>query len=219
MLNPFRRPTNVEMHDNRFRNARFARFLELVDQTAKPGASVRILDLGGTVDDWILKEELWGARDFHITLLNMFPQEVPDDRFASVVGNACATGLADNAFDVVYSNSVIEHVGRWKEMSKMAGEIRRLAPHHFVQTPNYWFPVEAHSRFPLFNVIPEPWRLSLLLSRGAGFYAKSKDVDEAMGFIEDAILLDRRRFSYLFPDSLIERERVFGLTKSLIAIR
>ncbi len=101
----------------------------------------------------------------------------------------------------------------------MASEIRRLAPRYFIQTPNYWFPVEAHSRFPLFNILPEPWRLVLLLKRGAGFYAKSKNIDEAMAFIEDATLLDHRRFHYLFPDATIERERVMGLTKSLIAIR
>lgn len=219
MLNPFKRPGNVEMHTNRFRNARFARFLKLVDEASKPGAPVRILDLGGTADDWMMKSDLWSDRNLQITLLNMFPQEPPDDRFACIEGNACATGLADNAFDIVYSNSVIEHVGGWKEMSRMAGEVRRLAPRYFLQTPNYWFPVEAHSRFPLFNMIPEPWRLSLLLWRGAGFYAKSKDVDEAMGFIEDARLLNMRQLSHLFPDATIERERVAGLTKSLIAIR
>lgn len=219
MLNPFKRPTAAEMHDNAFRNARFARFLRIVDEAAAKASVVRIVDLGGTLPFWLTKPELWQGRNVHITLINMFPQVAPDDRFACIEGNACATGLADNSFDIVHSNSVIEHVGRWREMSAMAQEVRRLAPRYFIQTPNYWFPVEAHSRFPLFNMLPEPWRIRLVMTTGAGFYGKVATMDEAMEHVENAVLLDFRRFRHLFPDAKIERERVLGFTKSLMAIR
>jgi 2-polyprenyl-3-methyl-5-hydroxy-6-metoxy-1,4-benzoquinol methylase len=218
-MNPFTRPTNVEMHNNKFRNARFTRFLGIVDDVASTVSPVRILDLGGTLDFWLTTPELWQGRDFHVTLINMFPQTPPDDRFTCVIGNACATDFADQSFDIVISNSVIEHVGRWRDMGRMANEIRRLAPRYFIQTPNYWFPLEAHSRFPLFHMMPEPWRIRLILARGTGFYGKANNLDEAMEHVENAILLDSKRFQHLFPDAVIERERVLGMTKSLIAIR
>ncbi len=40
-----------------------------------------------------------------------------------------------------------------------------------------------------------------------------------MDHVENAVLLDSRRFRHLFPDAHIERERAFGMTKSLMAIR
>ena len=218
-MNPFTRPTSEQVHDNKFRNARFARFLQIVDDVAATVPEVRILDLGGTVNFWTSKPGLFDGRNLHITLINMFPQTAPDEHFTCLVGDACATGLEDQSFDIVHSNSVIEHVGRWREMSRMAQEARRLAPRYFVQTPNYWFPLEAHSRFPLFNMLPEPWRIRLIMSRGAGFYGKAKNLDEAMDHVENAVLLDSRRFQHLFPDAMIERERVAGMTKSLMAIR
>ena len=38
-------------------------------------------------------------------------------------------------------------------------------------------------------------------------------------FIEDSILLDAKRFMSLFPGGRLQRERLLGLTKSIIAVR
>ena len=214
-----KRPPEAGLHQNKFRNARFQRFLKIVDEVAAKQSVVRIVDLGGIAEYWTTQPELWQGRNIHVTLVNLLETHTPDERFTSIVGSACETGLADNSFDIVHSNSVIEHVGRWKEMKAMANEVRRLAPRYYVQTPNYWFPLEAHSRFPLFNILPEPWRIHVLRRLGAGYYAKSKTMDEAMEHMENAILLDFRRFQALFPDARLERERLYGLTKSLMAIR
>ena len=219
LMNPFARPSSADMHDNPFRNARFARLLQIVDEVSSAGSPVRILDLGGTLEFWTTKPDLWQGRDIHVTLINMFPQTAPDARFTCLVGDACATGFPDKSFDIVFSNSVIEHVGRWRDMGRMAGEARRLASRYFIQTPYYWFPLEAHSRFPFFNLLPEPWRIRLIMAKGSGFYGRASNLDEAMEHVENATLLDLKRFHHLFPDAVIERERVLGMTKSLIAIR
>jgi hypothetical protein len=127
---------------------------------------------------------------------------------------------ADLSFDLVHSNSVIEHVGRWRQMRAMANEIIRLAPYHYIQTPAFGFPVEPHFRTPFFHWLPVPWRIWLSLNFALGFYPKAASIDDAMRFVEDAILVDERRFRALFPaPSRIVKERFFGLTKSFIAIK
>jgi hypothetical protein len=74
-----------------------------------------ILDLGGTFKYWnIIPEEFLGRYNVHITLLNVADAEVvaPFGRFSCTIGDACDLGrYADGQFDLVHSNSVIEHVG------------------------------------------------------------------------------------------------------------
>jgi hypothetical protein len=114
---------------------------------------------------------------------------------------------------------VIEHVGLWRDQHRMADEIRRLAPRYFVQTPNFWFPVEPHFRLPLIHWLPEPWRAAIVTRRACGFYPRARNHDEARHILDDARLLDAGAMAALFPDAAIERERFAGFTKSLIAVR
>jgi hypothetical protein len=145
---------------------------------------------------------------------------VPDGRFSSLSGDARdLCHLDDLSFDLVHSNSVIEHVGLWRDQYRMAQEVRRLGPRYFVQTPNFWFPVEPHFRMPFIHWLPEPWRASLVMRRACGFYPLARSCDEAHRILDDARLIDARAMTALFPDAVIERERFAGFTKSLIAIR
>ena len=129
------------------------------------------------------------------------------------------TGGGDNAFDVVHSNSVIEHVGLWSNQRRMAQEVRRLAPRYFVQTPNFWFPLEPHFRMPFIHWLPEPWRAAILMRRACGFYPRARSFDEAQQILEDARLLNVKAMAALFPDATIECERFAFVTKSIIALR
>lgn len=70
------------------------------------------------------------------------PQNV--QRASLTSGGGCALNFADDAFDIAHFHSVIEHVGDAARMPAVAGEIRRAAPLHYVQTPNYWFPIKPH---------------------------------------------------------------------------
>lgn len=204
---------------NNWRVRRHERFMRLVDAVVAEKGRCRILDVGGTVGFWGALEDVWEGRPVSVTLVNLEAEAVPDARFESFAGDARALPFADHSFDVVHSNSVIEHVGRWKDMQAMAGEVRRLARHYFVQTPHFWFPVEPHFRFPLFHWLPEPVRVAIVRRMACGFFPRAETLDDAMRFVEDSVLLTQTQMAALFPDALIERERVALLTKSLIAIR
>jgi 2-polyprenyl-3-methyl-5-hydroxy-6-metoxy-1,4-benzoquinol methylase len=118
--------------------------------------------------------------------------------------------FGDLEFDVAFSNSVIEHVPAALQAS-FAAEVQRVARRYFVQTPNRYFPIEPHYQLPLFQFLPERVRRELNRRYTLGWQAK--------GQWEEINLLSYRDLRRLFPDAEIHRERVFGLTKSLIAVR
>ena len=122
---------------NRFRQARMQRFLSLIAPVTTK-QRVRILDVGGTAAYWHALPGLYRAPNVEITIVNLGAHERDDENLRIRAGDACDLPFADGSFDVVHSNSVIEHVGLMPEMRAMAGEIRRIAPIYFVQTPNYW---------------------------------------------------------------------------------
>jgi SAM-dependent methyltransferase len=205
--------------NNRFRRQRLARFLKLVDKICAEKGACRILDVGGSMEYWrALRTESLGPRT-SISLINLVGEKVEGSTFESLVGDARDLPFVDNAYDIVHSNSVIEHVGSWADMIRMANEIRRVASHYFVQTPCYWFPIEPHFRLPLMHWLPEPWRRSLVMNRAWGFIPQAHSLDEAMAILENIRLLDIRQYKCLFPDARIEIERVSLLPKSMIAIR
>ena len=77
--------------------------------------------------------------------------------------------LPDGSFDVVFSNSVIEHLETFERQAAMAAEVRRLAPIYWVQTPNFWFPVEPHFLTPAWHWLPMGLRVAMLRRRRWGW--------------------------------------------------
>lgn len=186
----------------------------------------RILDVGGTADYWRrVGFDFIEANDLRITCVNLvvteFGAAVPiAARFDFAAGDARGLSYADNAFDFVHSNSVVEHVGRFADMAAYAREIRRLAPAYYVQTPYYWFPVDPHFyRMPFFHWLPTSLRLKLVRRFQLGWARPVTDVPHAMSIVESSVLLDRLQFTTLFPDAALRFERIGGFPKSLIALR
>lgn len=208
---------------NRFRRARARKVLDAVRRAARNGRC-RVLDLGGEPDYWALfdRSELQ-ALGAEVTVVNPEPQAYAggDPLFTFVQGDACdLTAFADDSFDLVHSNSVIEHVGDWSRMEAFAREVRRLAPAYYVQTPYQWFPIEPHFSSPFFHWFGESWRARRLMERAHGFMERPMpDMGAAMHAVQSARLLDKGQFRFLFGDARHEDERLGPLTKSLIAIR
>jgi len=207
---------------SRLRARRIIPLVNMVRDVYLTQGEVKILDVGGTRAYWkIVPEQFLEDYRVTITLLNLPGSTgVSDEKhFRFIEGDGCDLGLPDNSFDMVHSNSVIEHVGDWTRMVSFAHEIRRMAPKYFVQTPNYWFPLEPHCWFPFFHWLPKPIRVWLILHFSLGHWRKANSVDEAVLIVESARLLNRAMLQSLFPDAYVLTERFLGLPKSLIAIR
>jgi hypothetical protein len=130
---------------------RIAFFKELVSPLPKP---LQILDVGGTERFWE-KMGLVGHEEWRITILNVSECETHYTNIKSIAGDArdmCE--VKDQEFDVVFSNSVIEHVGGYEEQRQMAKEVERVGRRYFLQTPNFYFPFEPHFLFPFFQFFP-----------------------------------------------------------------
>ncbi len=204
----------------RFRARRFERLKPMIERIIAEKGHCRILDIGGTEYYWTIFGDFVAENPVEIDLLNLKAPEVSAPKLSSIAGDATRLeGIADNAYDLVHSNSVIEHVGSWNQMLAMADNVRRLAPAYFVQTPNFWFPYEPHFRAQFFHWLPEPVRCALLMRFNLGFGGKRPTVTSAMRGLQSANLLSRTQLAALFPDATLVPERVMGLTKSYMAIR
>jgi SAM-dependent methyltransferase len=141
------------------------RKLALFMETIAPTAETTVLDVG--VDDFAFGdhsgcgtlnffEELypWPER---ITALGLhegsgFTRSYPKVRYLQ--GDALALPFEDGAFDVVFSNAVIEHVGDVERQRQFVAEALRVGSRVFLTTPNRWFPLEVHTRLPLVHWLP-----------------------------------------------------------------
>lgn len=184
----------------------------------------RVLDLGGTAYSWLDGD----VRPASVTLLNVVEgeltvrearQDLPD-WLELVAGDACdpPKAVRDGDFDLVFSNSVIEHVGGPARRVQLADVVRSCAPRHWVQTPYRYFPLEPHWLFPGFQFLPLAAR-SWLSSRWPLVHTKSSSWSDSVSTALGTELLSATEMRYLFPDSELRRESALGLTKSLIAVK
>ena len=159
--------------NNRFRAARIEKLKLLIDKTLAEKNHCRILDVGGTYNFWHVWRDKIDWQRCEVVCVNIdphhFEQGKDGTRISMIQGNACSlTSIANHEFDVGFSNSVIEHVGRWQDMTNMANEMKRVARRYLVQTPNYWFPVEPHARTPFLHWLPRPIAYRIVMARKCG---------------------------------------------------
>lgn len=204
----------------RFREARFLHIKPLIDGIIAQKGECRILDVGGTEYYWQIAGDFLKSAPVKIDLVNLESSPTLAPWCRSLIGDATKLDeIESGSYDLVHSNSVIEHVGQWRQMEAMATHIRRIAPTYYVQTPYFWFPYEPHFRMPFFHWLPEQVRFRLLMNFNLGFGGRRGNVRDAMLGLQSSSMLDLAQFRTLFPDAEIRYERVCGLTKSLMAVR
>ena len=200
---------------NKFRRKRFLLFTEFIKDLERP---VKIFDIGGTENFW-KQMGIYGNNDYLITILNLDePDKTIDRNFEFVKGDALdLRHYNDKSFDVVFSNSVIEHIEIIEDRQKMANEIMRIGKRFFVQTPNYYFPFEPHFLLPFFQYLPKFIKIWLLLHFDIGWFKKCSSKAEALKLLNSNRLLTIKELRIYFTNCKIIKEKYLIFTKSLIA--
>jgi ubiquinone/menaquinone biosynthesis C-methylase UbiE len=182
-------------------------------------AETHVLDVGGTPDCW-----RWLPVLPRLVFLNTpRAKDEVGESVAWVAGDGRALPFADRAFDIVFSNSVIEHVGDTESQRRFAAEVMRVGRAYWVQTPNRWFPLEQHLLTPLIHWLPKGWQQALVPRFTVWSMLVKISPDRRQFYLEhylsDVKLLGTRELKELFPRARVVRERFCGWTKSLIAFQ
>lgn len=190
---------------------------------------LRIVDLGGTVPFW-RSFGLSPEHQLHVTLIN---NHANDDTAAGIADH---TGLIDDrnmdancvtidylrAFDLIFSNSFLEHLSAREEQAALANKICASGRAYFIQIPNKNSPVDPHFPSPLapfFAIYPRKVQAFMLSHSKLGSGAKSRDFEDAMDRLRFYNPLGLDDMRALFPDAQFRTDRPAGVPMSVIAWR
>ena len=196
-----------------WRQKRWAEFCGRIN----PRREDRVLDVGGQAGDWAGR----GDTLEHVDILNLEQHEIPEmpgsPTMCSVAGDGRALDYLDKSYDILFSNSVIEHVGGWEDQKKFASEARRVGKRLWIQTPAYGCPVEPHYLGCFIHWFPRGWHVRIARFTSIVGLTGAADLKS---IADTTRLLTKREFCELFPDCEIWTERLFLIfPKSYIAIR
>jgi hypothetical protein len=200
----------------KFRANRLKKFESLFFNHFAGQEKIEILDLGGTDYFW-QHSTLLQHPGLRITLLNLHLEQTSHPAIQAVKGDATnLQDFAEGSFDLVFSNSVIEHLYTLENQQKMASEIQRVGKTYFIQTPNAHFPVEAHYALPFAQYYPKSLLFFVLTKTKLSRLTRWKAAD-ARQYLEEIRLLNEQEMASLFPGATLLKEKVMGLTKSITA--
>jgi SAM-dependent methyltransferase len=175
-------------------------------------ANASILDLGG-------QPRIWAGISPRLNIVILNLSGIAERQFNShhnityIDGDACNVAEFSNGrFDIVFSNSVIEHVGDDRRQREFAREVKRLGEGYWVQTPSKYFPVEAHCGMPFWWFYPKRMQ-QYFLTRWR------RKLPEWTEMVEGTRVLDAPQLKALFPDGELTVERFLGIPKSYIISR
>jgi len=176
-----------------------------------------VLDLGGTVEFWRHSP----IRPRHLHVVNLEPLEPDIPEWAEVeVADACdlPSHIRRRTYDLVFSNSVIEHVGGHLQRQKFSDTVSSLSDRYWVQTPYRYFPVEPHWLCPGMQYLPAAarWRVA---RHWPLVHTPAIDDSDALNSVLSVDLLSRTEMMIYFPEARLLTDRLMGLTKSLVAVK
>lgn len=176
----------------------------------QPGS--RIIDLGGTSSIWAHVELPLDITIVNLPGVDVDEAKVPQHMITFVVGDATALAYPNASFDMVFSNSVIEHVGGPEKRRAFAREVRRLAPRYYVQTPSVYFPLEAHTGVPVWWALPTSVR--------EWFHRRWENTLPAWNeMVRGTTFVRKSELRELFPDAEVITERFLGISKSYSVLK
>jgi hypothetical protein len=143
----------------RSRERKLQLFLDLLS----PGPETSVVDVGvtdapfggGSSDNFFEALYPWPERITAVgrTELDRFAAAFPEVRAVRADGRELP--FEDRAFDIGFSNAVVEHVAGGRDgQRQFVHELCRVARRVFVTTPNRWFPLEVHTLLPFVHWLP-----------------------------------------------------------------
>ncbi len=188
-------------------------FAELM-QTAEPGPTTRVLDVGVTSDtreDSNFFEHMYQHAE-QLTAVGMedaafLEQQHPGLTY--VKADALHLPFPDKAFDLAVSWAVIEHVGNRARQRQFLHELSRVAKSIYVTTPNRWYPIEFHTVMPFLHWLPPETFRACLRTLKMPFYAN----EDTLNLLDERALLD------MLPPRLEHKTmhvRLFGPISNLV---
>jgi Methyltransferase domain len=195
-----------------------ARKMELFLRAVAPTAETRVVDVGVGDTGFATEPGVAASHNFFEAMypwperitavsdvpLPHFAQAFPDVQTVTADGRKLPFG--DHAFDVAFSNAVVEHVGGREDQRRFVQELCRVAPRVFVSTPNRWFPIETHTLVPLVHWLPPRARDRAFAALGR---RRWREVE----------LLSARELLELFPETVAARVLEARITVSVLAER
>lgn len=210
-----------------FRTRRNRALSDLIGQI--PNA--RILDVGGLPHFWVTVPSSVEASEIVIINKGVGEYSTLDEMQAAketmatrnlditvnmrlVAGDARSLDFDAKEFDLVVCNSMLEHVGEWRNVELAAAELTRVGKRGWVQVPAYEFPLEVHYMRPFVHWLAEPARaLALRMSvKRYRHFSPAQFRDE----FENTRLLTKNEMRYIFPAARYTAERFAGFRKSHI---
>jgi len=189
------------------------RKLDLFFETMRPSAETTVVDVG--VSDGGYGADLLGTANFFEALypwperitavstqyLTVFQEAFP--QVTAVRADGRDLPFPDDAFDVGFSNAVVEHLPDLESQRAFVGELCRVSRRVFVTTPNRRFPLDTHTLVPLAHWLSDERRDAVYRRLGR---------DEGLGLR----LLTPEAFLALFPPS--SRARLVARGMTLVAV-
>jgi SAM-dependent methyltransferase len=157
----------------------------------RPTAATTILDVGvsdeeGTETNMLEKQHPWPNKIVCAGLGDgrELRRSYPGVSYVKIDGSK-GLPFHDRAFDVGWSNAVLEHVGGREQRAAFLRELIRVSRSIFVTVPNRWFPVEHHTGIPFLH-----WNAGVFRSLLRGTRLRHWTDPTSMDFLSREILLD-----------------------------
>ena len=196
----------------RSRSKRFRRFMEAMS----PKPSDLVLDVGVTNSEWRSSNFFeanypWPSQITAVARepIASFQSRFPAVRF--VIADGRRLPFEDKAFDIGFSNAVVEHVGAADDQRQFIHELVRTCKRVFIATPNAGFPVDPHTLLPFVHWLPRRLRHPILIATGNARWATEAALRP----------LSATELRALFPPRAslrIVREKLLGMSTVLCAI-
>jgi hypothetical protein len=190
---------------------------------------LRIVDIGGTVEFWEKWWEVTDADGIHVTLINTHEVDIScrgqasqHDFIADVRKDATTLTTSDlQHYDVIFSNSFLEHLKTWSDQRSLAENIISSKTPYFIQVPNKHSPIDPHHPFvPFFALYPKWVRARLVTISSFGNPGqKAPSLAAAYEWQDGYTPLGVAEMQKLFPNATFKIERPLGIPMSIIAFQ